>query len=62
MRKPKAVPKEAVLSVRIPLRMKKKIEQEALRYRVSQNSIIIDALRDRMEPERREARANTPGQ
>jgi hypothetical protein len=42
-------PKEAVLSLRIPLRFKKKIERKARRYRVSQNSVIIDAIRKDLE-------------
>jgi len=51
-------PKEAVLSLRIPLPIKKDIEDEARLFRVSQNNIIIDALRDRIDAKRREARAS----
>jgi hypothetical protein len=51
--------KEAVLSVRIPLAIKKWLERRAQRNRVSQNSEIIHALRDRMDAERREAASTT---
>jgi Arc/MetJ-type ribon-helix-helix transcriptional regulator len=59
MKKPKAAPKEAVLSVRIPLPLKNRLERRAKRNRVSQNSEIIHALLARLDDaERSEARTD----
>jgi len=52
MKKPFAE-KESVFSVRFPLAIKKWLEREAARNRVSQNSEIIRSVRDRMDAERR---------
>jgi hypothetical protein len=47
--KPKTGPKEAVMSLRMTLPMKRDVKAEAKRYRVSQNSVIIGAIRKAIE-------------